>query len=205
MKHRLRLVILIFSFVCIHSEIIAQQQIEVKSEADFKNAFVSEVVKHNDTICKYVKKSGIMFFRFLLNNEGVVDSIKCSEKQPMKLIHVLTETLGTVKFPSIGTDDGRKYYVLPILYDYQPEFKIPNTVEELKDQMPIIDMENLNSYLNFDFNGFFKTEESEKKLWGINCVVLPMVKVGILRVYYHKNQKLQNEEKTKDKKMLQFK
>lgn len=183
MKRKVHLLFPIILLAFLPKGVSAQKILEVNNETEFKNKFLSAVVSQSDSISKYVQQSGILFFRFNINDVGHVDSIICSEKQPVKLINVLTETLASCKFPPKETEKNNKYYVLPVFYNYLSDIIFPTTPEELKKMTPIIDLENINSYINFDYNGLFKTEETEKTLWGINCVLLPMIRVSKPMVY----------------------
>ncbi len=197
MNFTVKSLLLLLSFIgnCINS--IGQKQIDVNNEAELQRLFATKVVKHNDTISIYVKNNGILFLRFLLNNEGAVDSVKCSGKQPKKLIEILTETLMAFKFPVTNNNNDKKYFVLPVYYDYLPDFTPKQLLDDPTILAPKIDVEDFNSYMNFDFNGLFKVEDSKRTLWGINCVLLPMVKVGLARTYRHSSSNLQAEQKSK--------
>lgn len=162
----------------------AQQYVEVKNEADFNAAFANEITKYKDTIGNNVNFAGIAFIKFNINKDGLLDSIKFSIKQPKVIIYALGEVLNKIKIVVPPNMDFKKFFVLPIFYDYLPESKPSNNMKDLLSQVITYDMNDLNSYLNFDSNGFFKVEESHKELWGINCVFLPMIKIQ-RQIIYH--------------------
>lgn len=164
----------------------AQTQYEVKSEKDFANVFYKEIIKYNDTLNKHVKENGILFIKFKINSGGRLDSIKYSERHPKVLLYVVTKILNTVDMILADKNQESKIYVLPVFYCYQPELKSPTTLEELQDQIPDFDKDDPMSHINFDFNGFFNVADSDKDMWGLKCVLLPMLKIARPIVYHHK-------------------
>ncbi len=155
----------------------AQQQYEVKSEKDLANVFQIEKAKYEDTLSNNIKQGGIVFVKFQINSQGRLDSINFSEKHPKVLLFVITKILNNLRIVDNSTERN-KIYVLPIEYNYLPELKLPLTSEQLLNQVPKIDVTDLTSYMNFDFNGLFNVPESQKGLWGRQCVFLPMIKIA---------------------------
>lgn len=176
----------------------AQTQYEVKNEKHFGRLLFDEMAKYNDTLFT-TKQKGLIFIKFLIKSDGLIDGIKFTEKQPPVLLNTLTKVLKQFKIVFSEKWDTTAMYVLPLSYDYVPELTLPITAEKLLDQVPNINPDSLIAYMNFDFNGFFKTEESQKSLWGIKCVLLPMIKIFRPIVYHYdtRKHKIDNSRKPK--------
>jgi hypothetical protein len=92
--------------------------------------------------------------------------------------------MNSIKIASHDKNQESNFYVLPLFYNYQPEFKPPTTLEDLKNQIPDFDVkDDWMSYINLDFNGLFNVSESQKNLWGMQCVLLPMIRISRPIVY----------------------
>lgn len=180
----------------------AQHLYEIKNESDFRSFFFNEITKFNDTISNNVKQTGITFIKFNVGNDGTLDSVKISIKQPKVLIYVLKQVLDKAKIITLSELDRGKTYVLPLFYDYQPEPKPITTMDDLESQVVSYDLTDLTSYLNFDFNGFFNVEESQKSLWGIKCVLLPMIKISRPMVFHYDIKKEEKADLKKPKYQL---
>lgn len=178
-----------------------QKLFKIKNEKEFSKYFFNQIATYNDTLST-IKQSGLVFIKFLIKDDGLIDNIKFSEKQPPVLLNVLTKILNLVKFDKSNNWNKTATYVLPILYNYVPELTLPITAEQLLNQVPIFNPDSLLAYMNFDFNGFFKVEETEKDLWGMKCVLLPMIKISRPIVYHHSNKKEEKEKLKKPKYQL---
>lgn len=178
-----------------------QKLYEIKNEKEFNKFFFNEIAVYNDTLST-TKQRGLVFIKFLINSDGLIDNIKFSEKQPPVLLSVLTKILSQVKFDKSNHWDKTATYVLPISYNYVPELTLPITAEQLLNQVPSINPDSLLAYMNFDFNGFFKVEEGQKDKWGMKCVLLPMLKIYKPIVYHHSIRKDEKEKLKKPKYQL---
>lgn len=175
----------------------AQNLYTIKNEKDFNRHFSNEILKYNDTLSE-TKQTGLVFIKFSIKNDGLIEGIKFSEKQPSVLIHILTKILSQFKIDDTSKSWSKTAtYVLPVSYNYVPELTLPITAEKLLNQIPHINPDSLISYINFDFNGFFREEESQRDLWGIKCVLLPMIKISRPVVYHYgiKEDKKENLKK----------
>lgn len=176
----------------------AQHLYDIKNEKHFSRLLFDEMAKYNDTLFT-TKQKGLIFIKFLIKSDGLIDGIKYTEKQPPVLLNTLTKVLKQFKIDLSENWDTSAMYVLPLSYDYVPELTLPITAEKLLDQVPNINPDSLIAYMNFDFNGFFNVEESQKSLWGIKCVLLPMIKIfrPIVFQYDTKKDKIDKRKKPK--------
>lgn len=117
----------------------AQNFITKKSEKEFEQHLINEVAKYNDTLCK-TKQSGILFIKFLIKEDGIIDSIKLSIKQPAILISVLTRALQQFKFGAPDELNKETKYVSQVFYDSVPELTLPVTAEKILNQVPDINL-----------------------------------------------------------------
>lgn len=179
----------------------AQHLYEIKNEKDFDVYFFNEAAKYNDTLCT-TKRSGLVFIKFMIKENGLIDRIKFTEKQPPILLQVITKVLSRFKMDVAGGWDKNATYVLPLSYYYVPELTLPITAEKMLDQVPRINPDSLMAYMNFDFNGFFNVEESQKSLWGIKCVLLPMIKIFRPMVFHYDIKKEEKADLKKPKYQL---
>lgn len=176
----------------------AQHLYDIKNEKHFSRLLFDEMAKYNDTLFT-TKQKGLIFIKFLIKSDGLIDGIKYTEKQPPVLLNTLTKVLKQFKIDLSENWDTSAMYVLPLSYDYVPELTLQITAEKLLDQVPNINPDSLIAYMNFDFNGFFNVEESQKSLWGIKCVLLPMIKIfrPIVFQYDTKKDKIDKRKKPK--------
>lgn len=179
----------------------AQRLYDIKNEKDFDRQLFNEMAKYNDTLFT-TKQKGLIFIKFLIKSDGLIDGIKFTEKQPPVLLNTLTKVLKQFKIDLSENWDTSAMYVLPLLYDYVPELTLPITAEKLLDQVPNINPDSLIAYMNFDFNGFFNVEESQKSLWGIKCVLLPMIKIFRPIVFQYDTRKDKIDKRKKPKYQL---
>ena len=190
---RKTLVLLFILFVSFVSN--AQNVNIIKNEIDFGRQLFDEMAKYNDTLFT-TRQRGLIYIKFLIKSDGMIDGIKFTEKQPPVLLNALTKVLKQFKIDFYENWDTTASYVLPLSYDYVPELTLPITFEKLSNQSPNINPDSLMAYMNFDFNGFFNVEESQKNLWGIKCVLLPTVKI-FRPITYHYGIEKQEKRKLK--------
>jgi hypothetical protein len=165
--------------------ISGQSRTIIKNEDDLNVFFASEIGSYNDSLIRIVKRSGSMFLKFNIAKDSTLFNIACSEKQPAYLINIVQEILASIKIGIDGSQlSNNSTYVLPLYYNYAPEQKPVTTIEELRRQVPDIDVSNLSSYINLNFNNFFNVKASDSELWGIKCVVLPPLKISQPIVYH---------------------
>lgn len=125
-----------------------------------------------------------MFFKFKIASDSSLIDIVCSEKQPKVLISFALNVLRFVKISSGAGNTGHSQtYVLPLFYNYAPDPKPVTTLENLLQQIPVIDVNNLQSYINLNYNNLFTSGTTADELWGIKCVLLPPIKVARPIIY----------------------
>lgn len=179
----------------------AQRLYDIKNEKHFSRLLFDEMAKYNDILFT-TKQKGLIFIKFLIKSDGLIDGIKYTEKQPPVLLNTLTKVLKQFKIDLSENWDTSAMYVLPLSYDYVSELTLPITAEKLLDQVPNINPDSLIAYMNFDYNSFFNVEESQKSLWGIKCVLLPMIKIFRPIVFHYDTRKDKIDKSKKPKYQL---
>jgi len=87
---RKTLVLLFILFVSFVSN--AQNVNIIKNEIDFGRQLFDEMAKYNDTLFT-TRQRGLIYIKFLIKSDGMIDGIKFTEKQPPVLLNALTKVL----------------------------------------------------------------------------------------------------------------
>lgn len=167
-----------------------QQQdslIVISGKSQFESTIFSTIANYDDSLAESLYSDGVLFFRFRTAPNGKIVDVKCAEKQPSQLINIITATLQKMKLQN-ATDST--IYVLPIKFDYSRsslwEFE---NIENLKKKYTVAyDVDDLDSYININNNGFFDIHTDDKAQWGLKSIFLPWISISRPVIYNYKDR-----------------
>lgn len=174
--HHCYIPILTLLFSC---EFVNGQTVFPVNSGDALNKlFAREIVYYQDSLTKYIRQVGTIYFKFKIGRDSLPQDISSSERHPSLLVQAVTKILKKAQF-QLSSENlmSNMTYVMPLEYYYIPDMRSPQTLEDLEKQTLHIDLENWRDYINLNFNSFFDEKKSGSDLWGISCVILPPVRI----------------------------
>lgn len=173
----------------------------ISSKSQFENAIFSDVASYEDSLSNSLYLNGVLFFRFRTNQNGQIADVTCAHKQPALLISIIKTTLQKMKLKDAADSS---IYVLPIIFDYSrgPLWEFENAENHKKKYTANYDVNDLDSYININNNGFFDIAFNDKEQWGIKSLFLPWITISRSVIYSYKDKvktqrAMQSHSKTK--------